>query len=384
MQRKSILAILGVMLAVVVTSLALVFTVGPMVSGITEHGKILVLKDWEDFEIDENYRLNGLSEDVKTFLGLYTHTEGSNTYYFNDNSKFTEVHLIIPEGVKIIKNCCFNYSLAAIVTLLVLPRSLEKIEWHGLSDFWNVDSIIIPSNVTIIENEAFGWCQFRKIYCEVNAKPDGWANNWGMVNDSENVIWDCNKTVLFETNGGTPIDIQNVLRMNCIQSPTTTKAHHQFVGWYSDEQLTQPFDFNTPINNNLTLYAKWEIDKCTVNFLNYKGDHVPNQQIDYGSCAVEPTPTCEGYTFLGWYNLANDQKFDFNTPITYDMQLYAKWRDNSKPEEDPTQPENNETPSTTVENKNNGVIGWVIGLVLAGVGAAGTVAGVVVAKKRRK
>ncbi len=44
-----------------------------------------------------------------------------------------------------------------------------------------------------------------------------------------------------------------------------------------------------------------------------------------------PTPTKEHYTFDGWYETATfDKKFDFNTPITNSMTLYAKWTENKE------------------------------------------------------
>lgn len=38
-----------------------------------------------------------------------------------------------------------------------------------------------------------------------------------------------------------------------------------FKGWFTDQAFTQPFDFNTPITQDVTLYAKWEEDglPCT-------------------------------------------------------------------------------------------------------------------------
>lgn len=30
-----------------------------------------------------------------------------------------------------------------------------------------------------------------------------------------------------------------------------------FEGWYVDEELTTPYDFNSPLENTITLYAKW-------------------------------------------------------------------------------------------------------------------------------
>ena len=35
---------------------------------------------------------------------------------------------------------------------------------------------------------------------------------------------------------------------------------HLFMGWFADKQLTQPWDFSTPIADNMTLYAKWGED----------------------------------------------------------------------------------------------------------------------------
>ena len=62
-------------------------------------------------------------------------------------------------------------------------------------------------------------------------------------------------------------------------------------------------------------------------------DHgtAPDEQIvASGQKATEPTPapTATGYTFGGWYKdqiCSNDKKFDFDTPITEDITLYAKW-----------------------------------------------------------
>ena len=51
------------------------------------------------------------------------------------------------------------------------------------------------------------------------------------------------------------------------------------------------------------------------------------QTITSGEKATEPTaPTATGYTFGGWYKeSACTNKFDFNTEITADITLYAKW-----------------------------------------------------------
>lgn len=66
-------------------------------------------------------------------------------------------------------------------------------------------------------------------------------------------------TVNFETNGGSAIQPVLVGGGGVAKEPAApTKAYYAFAGWYSDEELTKPFDFaNTPIIGDITLYAKW-------------------------------------------------------------------------------------------------------------------------------
>lgn len=78
----------------------------------------------------------------------------------------------------------------------------------------------------------------------------------GLINDSAKV------TVTFDSNGGSKVDEQKVLRGQKISSPTTQRDGCTFDGWYekADGKFKEaPFDFaNTHIIENITLYAKWE------------------------------------------------------------------------------------------------------------------------------
>ena len=47
------------------------------------------------------------------------------------------------------------------------------------------------------------------------------------------------------------------------------------------------------------------------------------------NCKIE-TPTCDGYTFLGWYD-DQDNKIDLSTNINDGTIIYAKWKKISKP-----------------------------------------------------
>lgn len=102
-----------------------------------------------------------------------------------------------------------------------------------------------------------------------------------------------------------------------------------FTGWYTDAQCTQLFDFSTKITTDITLFAGWRLAKATVTFdLNYNGAPAPTSvTTDLDQPLAEPnTPTRDHYSFVGWFDRrAQGNQFDFSTPITGDLTLYAQW-----------------------------------------------------------
>lgn len=65
-------------------------------------------------------------------------------------------------------------------------------------------------------------------------------------------------TIKFETNGGSSVKNQTVIKNNKVTSPANpTREDYVFDGWYTDKELTKKYDFSTKITGNLTLYAKW-------------------------------------------------------------------------------------------------------------------------------
>ena len=64
--------------------------------------------------------------------------------------------------------------------------------------------------------------------------------------------------VTFESNGGSAVPAANVPKDTAVAEPTApTRVGNTFGGWYSDEALTAPWDFATPVTQDMTLYAKW-------------------------------------------------------------------------------------------------------------------------------
>jgi uncharacterized repeat protein (TIGR02543 family)/LPXTG-motif cell wall-anchored protein len=146
-----------------------------------------------------------------------------------------------------------------------------------------------------------------------------------------------------------------------------TKAGEAFAGWYSDAALTVPWDFDSSVNGNITLYAKWA-PGVTVYFDSKGGSSVPSQVVQIGSPATKPTdPTRSQFDFAGWYtDEAYTTEWNFSNNVTGDMTLYAKWSD--KPAPTPTPGGNTNSPKTG--DLNGSVMLYVILASLASLGGA--------------
>ena len=146
--------------------------------------------------------------------------------------------------------------------------------------------------------------------------------------------WNINKyTVTFDSYGGTPVPPKQEVEygLTAAKPDDPTLKGHTFAFWYlgEDEQNATAYDFGTPVTENITLTAKWNINKYTVTFDTDGGTPVPpNQEVEYGLTATEPAtaPTKTGYTFDGWY--LGDEKYDFSDAVEQNITLYANWEKN--------------------------------------------------------
>lgn len=83
-----------------------------------------------------------------------------------------------------------------------------------------------------------------------------------------------------------------------------------------------------PIEATLTILEA-EGNLYTVTFNSNGGTEINSRQVLEGGSVIKPAdPTREGYIFIGWY-LGNDE-FDFNSAITSDLTLTARWEEISE------------------------------------------------------
>ena len=122
---------------------------------------------------------------------------------------------------------------------------------------------------------------------------------------------------------------------------------------YNEENNTITFETNSFSNYAIASKESTETTKYTVHFDSNGGSQVEDKEVTSGNSVAEPqAPTNGDKIFDGWYEDETlTTRFDFNTPITSNVTLYAKWIDNEESD-------NSETEKYTITDSSGNVISF--------------------------
>lgn len=142
--------------------------------------------------------------------------------------------------------------------------------------------------------------------------------------------WVESRKVTFHPNNGTPSFSVSFEVGSYIGQPDNPKRQgYSFLGWFSDTDLQEEWSFDEyVVNDDMNLYANWQILIHKVRFETNGGSRVPLQVFYKGMKEkVIPEPIKEGYNFKGWYiDSRFTEPFDlYSDEITQDLTLYASW-----------------------------------------------------------
>jgi uncharacterized repeat protein (TIGR02543 family) len=129
--------------------------------------------------------------------------------------------------------------------------------------------------------------------------------------------------VTFDPANGDPATGEWVLKGTSLSKPANPgKPTFKFSGWALDGKK---WDFAKPVNDDMTLIAQYDHD---TEFWAYYMFRAESGSALYGDWVLKgtllwnpPGPNKEGFVFSGWY--VNGTKWDFDTPVSGDMTLYA-------------------------------------------------------------
>lgn len=126
---------------------------------------------------------------------------------------------------------------------------------------------------------------------------------WGYDKDSDGTADVLERTVTFDTQGGTLVPSQTVKVGLTATKPTDpTKAGYTFAGWYLGNDL---YDFSTPVTADITLVAHWtDATQYTVTFDPNGGSltSAPTVTVPPNTPVTKPTDPVwnDDYIFMGW------------------------------------------------------------------------------------
>lgn len=262
----------------------------------------------------------------------------TNTFYFNPTTRTitkyaeSDTVVVIPpkiNGVTVetIGHGAFERSA---VTSVTIPDSVLSIQDYAFGNCTRLETIRIPVSVTSIGNLAFAGCP-----SSMTVTYPGSKTQWDKINGKDellNIPLVCNKLeATFDPDNGKPkvtkfIDNDKNSKFAELV-PEPTKENYTFAGWYNGNEK---FDFTTVPTGDVTLTAKWTAKDYEVRFITEHGNAPASQNVPYNKTATNPGElTAEGYTFGGWYaDEKHTTEFDFNTQITSDTKVYAKWTAN--------------------------------------------------------
>ena len=119
---------------------------------------------------------------------------------------------------------------------------------------------------------------------------------------------------------------------NGLNPTIPTNDNYIFVGWFNTPNSSEGTEITFPLTGpgKRSVYARWAVN-IIFNMPYAEGTTIPNQRIVLGQLVTRPTqnPTRKNHTFLNWFTTeTGNDLFDFNTPITRNTTIYARWLEN--------------------------------------------------------
>ncbi len=262
---------------------------------------------------DEGYEFKNWSENPDAAVG-----DKSGSWFVDNNKIYYAIWKLIYHEVRFASNVHNKY----IDPITVSHNSLIK----APTKF---------SNGSDIENTGYvieGWYTDNNVF----------SNKWDFENDKvsqDGIVlyphWvDKYLKISFDTRGGTPAAIasQNVIYNGHVERPDDpSKDNFVFGGWYSDYLLTDEFDFNSPVKEDITLHAKWnpavwvELYGDGGKFTSTGTDEKKSWVQTGSSIDKLEHPQRDGHTFDKW--TLSDGSLP-KTIISENVSLHANWNIN--------------------------------------------------------
>ena len=177
-----------------------------------------------------------------------------------------------------------------------------------------------------VENSIGMW---RDLVCVANGCSSSGESTVTEFNELYSINYHLNG-IAFKSSYVAPATFNKSQSITLPTADNMDQTNLSFTGWYetadfSGDRITSwTYDSKT---TDVNLYAK---NTATVTFnMNNYGDQISSQTVVYGTKATEPVkPENDSMFFKGWFtDEALTQKYNFNSVLTANKTVYAKWVD---------------------------------------------------------
>lgn len=211
----------------------------------------------------------------------------------------------------------------------------EKYVYVAKNDKISVDGFEVPFSYTNKENVKFyftGWALSE------NAPEKDTLHVLPTATENMTLyaVWTpaVTYTVTYNDNGHgkTKVDFVRVENKHKTDKPVDPEADagYEFVDWYIEPECENKFDFDTEIEENWTLYAKWNAKEFAIDYVLDGGVNSKDNPSKYtieSETIVLAAPVKNGYDFAGWFYDKNfsEKASQITQGSTGAKTLYAKW-----------------------------------------------------------
>ncbi len=241
------------------------------------------------------------------------------------------------------KICLFIFMFLAFLVVSACSLDHEKQEVTTYTVTFKVEST--EELLTTITNPVTTRIKEKDIVVDGSYIPDGYGYTWYSYVNSE-----YKEVKLIDINYTTTVYLHLVAKEYSVKFydganllskvgynvdetvvlPTPSKDGYKFLGWYSDQELTEKVESFVMGASDASFYAKWEKTATAkkVHFVYGNVDiEVENAYPGEHILKIE-APQKEGYDFVGWYKDAElTEEFDFEHELMpeSDISIYAKY-----------------------------------------------------------
>lgn len=288
-----------------------------------------------DFSRSENLTSIIVPNSVSQFLGTngFENCPNLASVHFPDIDAWCDITFATASAnpLSSAKNLYVNNELVQNVTI---PDGTTEVKRYIFWGCTSLNSVTIPSTVTILHEGAFGYCMnLTSFYSYAITPPDAYCFN-GVDKSQCNLYVPATSYLLYK-NADEWKDFAQILPITgewrwvkfldwndtllwegyveygtAATAPATpSRENYTFIGWDKD--------FSN-ITEETVIKAQYTINRYLVQFFDWDDTLLKEDSVAHGTAAVAPNdPIREGYTFVGW-----DTEYDSIIHDTYIYPLY--------------------------------------------------------------